>query len=59
MSAASAPPWRPAGTSAFQTAKAALSMLTKSWAAEYGPRGVRVNSVDPGYVFTPDQRAHA
>lgn len=41
-----------AGTSAFQAAKAALSMLTKSWTAEYGPRGVRVNSVDPGYVLT-------
>ncbi|QKV73863.1 SDR family NAD(P)-dependent oxidoreductase [Amycolatopsis sp. Hca4] len=40
------------GTSAFQAAKAALSMLTKSWTAEYGPRGVRVNSVDPGYVLT-------
>ncbi|MBP2337367.1 NAD(P)-dependent dehydrogenase (short-subunit alcohol dehydrogenase family) [Saccharothrix coeruleofusca] len=40
------------GTSAFQAAKAALSMLTKSWTAEYGPRGVRINSVDPGYVLT-------
>ncbi|WP_310994504.1 SDR family oxidoreductase [Amycolatopsis sp. CM201R] len=40
------------GTSAFQAAKAALSMLTKSWTAEYGPRGVRVNSIDPGYVLT-------
>jgi len=40
------------GTSAFQAAKAALSMLTKSWTAEYGSRGVRVNSVDPGFVLT-------
>ncbi|MGW2208790.1 SDR family NAD(P)-dependent oxidoreductase [Streptomyces sp. NPDC001781] len=40
------------GTCAFQASKAALSMMTKSWTAEYGPRGVRVNSVDPGYILT-------
>ena len=42
-----------AGTAAFQASKAALSMMTKSWTAEYGPRGVRVNSVDPGFIRTP------
>ncbi|MEU9457154.1 SDR family oxidoreductase [Streptomyces sp. NPDC048277] len=42
-----------AGTAAFQASKAALSMLTKSWTAEYGPRGVRVNCVDPGFILTP------
>ncbi|SDK20637.1 NAD(P)-dependent dehydrogenase, short-chain alcohol dehydrogenase family [Actinopolyspora mzabensis] len=42
-----------AGTCAFQASKAALSMMTKSWTAEYGPRGVGVNSVDPGFILTP------
>ncbi|MGI5198891.1 SDR family NAD(P)-dependent oxidoreductase [Streptomyces sp. CA-288835] len=42
-----------AGTCAFQASKAALSMMTRSWTAEYGPRGVRVNSVDPGFIITP------
>jgi NAD(P)-dependent dehydrogenase (short-subunit alcohol dehydrogenase family) len=36
--------------------KAALNMLTKSWTAEYGPRGVRVNSVDQGYIGTRSTR---
>ncbi|MGW4848094.1 SDR family NAD(P)-dependent oxidoreductase [Nocardia brasiliensis] len=31
-----------------QAARAALVTLTRSWSAEYGPRGVRVNFVDPG-----------
>ncbi|GGJ33880.1 SDR family NAD(P)-dependent oxidoreductase [Streptomyces brasiliensis] len=47
-----------AGTSIFQASKAALSMLTKSWTAEYGPRGVQINSVDPGFVITPATEAY-
>jgi NAD(P)-dependent dehydrogenase (short-subunit alcohol dehydrogenase family) len=42
-----------AGLSAYGASKAALALLTKAWAAEYGPRGVRVNAVSPGPTRTP------
>jgi NAD(P)-dependent dehydrogenase (short-subunit alcohol dehydrogenase family) len=37
----------------YSTAKAALSALTKALSEEFGPRGVRVNTVSPGVVRTP------
>jgi NAD(P)-dependent dehydrogenase (short-subunit alcohol dehydrogenase family) len=40
------------GAAVYASTKAALELLTKSWAAEYGPRGVRVNAVAPGPTIT-------
>jgi NAD(P)-dependent dehydrogenase (short-subunit alcohol dehydrogenase family) len=40
------------GMSLYGSSKAALVLLTKSWAAEYGPSGVRVNAVSPGPTLT-------
>ena len=40
-------------TAVYGSSKAALMLLTKSWAAEFGPRGVRVNAVSPGPTRTP------
>lgn len=41
-----------AGMGLYGASKAALVLLTKSWAAEYGPHGVRVNAVSPGPTRT-------
>jgi NAD(P)-dependent dehydrogenase (short-subunit alcohol dehydrogenase family) len=40
------------GGAAYSATKAALVAMTRSWAAEYGAAGVRVNAVAPGPVFT-------
>ncbi|MEV5533959.1 SDR family NAD(P)-dependent oxidoreductase [Streptomyces prunicolor] len=41
-----------AGGAAYSATKAALTSLTRSWAAEYSPRGVRINTIAPGPVYT-------
>ncbi|MGF9858572.1 SDR family oxidoreductase [Priestia endophytica] len=40
------------GVSLYGSSKAAINYLTKVWAAEYGPNGVRVNTVSPGPTYT-------
>ena len=45
------------GGAAYGATKAALGALTRAWAAEYSPSGVRVNNVAPGPIYTrPDGR---
>ena len=37
---------------AYSTSKAALAALTREMAANFGPRGVRVNAISPGEIDT-------
>jgi NAD(P)-dependent dehydrogenase (short-subunit alcohol dehydrogenase family) len=39
-------------TAAYGATKAALTSFARSWAAEYGPAGIRVNAISPGPVYT-------
>lgn len=41
----------------YTATKAAEEQLTRAWAAEYGSRGVRVNTVAPGVTLTPGNEA--
>ena len=40
------------GTAAYAASKAALVGLTRQMAADYGPKGIRVNAVAPGLIRT-------
>jgi len=44
------------GGAAYGATKAALTALSRSWAAEFSPAGVRVNTVAPGPVYTAESQ---
>src|SRR5260370_26072084 len=35
----------------YSSTKGAVETLTRAWAAEFGPEGVRVNAISPGVVL--------
>ncbi|MDB5067120.1 MAG: family NAD(P)-dependent oxidoreductase [Chloroflexi bacterium] len=41
-----------AGSAAYGATKSTLASMTRSWAAEFSPAGVRVNAIAPGPVVT-------
>lgn len=56
----------PTRVGAYGASKAAITGLTRQMAVEWGPRGIRANSVSPGMVRTPmsdhfykDEQQHA
>lgn len=42
-----------ANSAAYSTSKAAMRMLTQQMALEWGPLGIRVNTISPGLFITP------
>ena len=42
-----------ANNTAYAAAKSGVNLLTKSSAAEYGDKGIRINAVSPGVIRTP------
>ena len=44
---------RATGHRVSEATKGAMETLTRAWAAEFGPQGVRVNAISPGVVHEP------
>jgi len=40
------------GGAAYGATKSALTAMSRAWAAEFSPAGVRINTIAPGPVFT-------
>ena len=47
---------RPTGATAYSAAKAGVESLTRTVAAQYGRKGIRCNTVAPGFTLTPHSR---
>ena len=46
-----------AGQTAYSAAKAGLIGMSKTWAKEFGPMGIRCIPISPGFIDTPSTRA--
>lgn len=47
----------PAGSSVYSSTKGAVDTITKALAKELGPRKIRVNAINPGFVITEGTHA--
>lgn len=46
------------GAGAYTASKGAVRSITKAAAVDYGKKGIRVNSIHPGYIITPMSAPH-